>query len=155
MICKLLQGGAGGEAIAMVFGCLLEDAPAVPGMFAGLEGVSLTRHRLLLQGGAGGEAISMGFGCLPEDAPAVLGMFADLVQSPALPQQRIDLYKAQVRGRTSRRKHGWNTDKRTACRFVTDSTFHRQVLMMPAGAGRLSHMFDNAAAKDQSSTSLS
>lgn len=51
----------------------------------------------VLQGGAGGEAISMGFGCLPEDAPAVLGMFSDLITSPALPQQRIDLYKAQVR----------------------------------------------------------
>ncbi len=38
----------------------------------------------------------MGFGCLPEDAPAVLGMFSDLITSPVLPQQRIDLYKAQV-----------------------------------------------------------
>ena len=38
----------------------------------------------------------MGFGCLPEDAPAVLAMFADVVQSPALPLQRIELYKAQV-----------------------------------------------------------
>jgi hypothetical protein len=62
----------------------------------------LHRHELkmltmtMLQGGAGGEAISMGFGCLPEDAPAVLAMFADVVQSPALPPQRIELYKAQV-----------------------------------------------------------
>ena len=38
----------------------------------------------------------MGFGCLPEDAPAVLAMFADVVQSPALPLQRIELYKAQA-----------------------------------------------------------
>jgi hypothetical protein len=50
----------------------------------------------MLQGGAGGEAVSMGFGCLPEDAPAVLAMFADVVQSPALPLQRIELYKAQA-----------------------------------------------------------
>ncbi len=53
-------------------------------------------ERCPLQGGAGGEAISMGFGCLPEDAPVVLAMFADVVQSPALPLQRIELYKAQV-----------------------------------------------------------
>jgi hypothetical protein len=58
--------------------------------------IGMSWARCLRQGGAGGEAISMGFGCLPEDAPAVLAMFSDVVQSPALPLQRIELYKAQV-----------------------------------------------------------
>ena len=28
----------------------------------------------------------------------MLAMFSDLIRSPSLPQQKIDLYKAQVRG---------------------------------------------------------
>lgn len=38
----------------------------------------------------------MGFGCLREDASTVAAMFSDVITAPALPQQRIDLYKAQV-----------------------------------------------------------
>ena len=38
----------------------------------------------------------MGFGCLAEDAPAVMGIFSDVITDPALPQQRIDLYKSQA-----------------------------------------------------------
>lgn len=49
------------------------------------------------QGGAGGEAISMGFGCAREDVPAVMALFAEVIRSPALPQPKLDLYKAQAR----------------------------------------------------------
>ncbi len=58
-----------------------------------------------MQGGAGGEFISMGFGCLREDAPAVAAMFSDVITDPALPQQRIDLYKSQARHGQSRPGH--------------------------------------------------
>ena len=82
--------------------CLMHNMQVVLHVRSNMYGRRRNLHQnlvlkpCLLQGGAGGEAISMGFGCLPEDAPAVLAMFADVIQSPALPLQRIELYKAQV-----------------------------------------------------------
>lgn len=72
----------------------------------------------------------MGFGCLPEDAPAVLAMFADVVQSPALPLQRIELYKAQVSPgsrnpeQTWPRLRKWCSRRRCRCN-ASSCTRHR------------------------------
>ena len=49
-----------------------------------------------IEGGAALEYVSMGFSCLAEDAPDVLGLFSEVVLTPALPQGKLDLYKAQV-----------------------------------------------------------
>ncbi|KAK9830103.1 hypothetical protein WJX72_009788 [[Myrmecia] bisecta] len=49
-----------------------------------------------LEGGAGGEAITLGFECLKEDSNKVLGLLTEVVTDPALPQDKINQYKAQV-----------------------------------------------------------
>ena len=48
----------------------------------------------------------MGFGCTREDAPAVMALFAEVIRSPALPQPKLDLYKAQVQSRTLKQSRG-------------------------------------------------
>ncbi|KAK9842460.1 hypothetical protein WJX81_001228 [Elliptochloris bilobata] len=49
-----------------------------------------------IEGGAGGEATSLGFECLREDVEEVMGLFAELLLTPAMPQDKLDLAKAQV-----------------------------------------------------------
>jgi len=49
-----------------------------------------------IEGGASAEAVSMGFSCLAEDAPQVLSLFAELITDPALPGDKIELFKAQA-----------------------------------------------------------
>ncbi len=41
---------------------------------------------------------SAGFECLTEDLEEVMGLFNEVIQEPALQQDKIALYKAQVRG---------------------------------------------------------
>lgn len=50
-----------------------------------------------IEGGASSDVVSMGFRCLSEDSREVLGIFADVVQRPALPKDKLQLYQAQVR----------------------------------------------------------
>ena len=38
-----------------------------------------------------------GFECLTDDVREVMGLFLEVLQSPALPEAKIDLYKSQVR----------------------------------------------------------
>lgn len=38
-----------------------------------------------------------GFECLAEDVEEVMGLFSEVVQSPALPEDKITLYKSQVK----------------------------------------------------------
>jgi hypothetical protein len=45
-----------------------------------------------------------GFECLKEDVEEVMGLFAELLLAPALPQEKLDLAKAQVAAR-SPQKH--------------------------------------------------
>ncbi|KAL3137574.1 hypothetical protein ABBQ38_004857 [Trebouxia sp. C0009 RCD-2024] len=49
-----------------------------------------------IEGGASGDAIGMGFECLTEDLGEVLGLFNELIQEPALPQEKLALYKSQI-----------------------------------------------------------
>ncbi|GAB4817295.1 hypothetical protein N2152v2_004341 [Parachlorella kessleri] len=49
-----------------------------------------------IEGGAALEYVSMGFSCLAEDVSDVLELFSEVVLTPALPQGKLDLYKAQV-----------------------------------------------------------
>lgn len=49
-----------------------------------------------IEGGASGDAIGMGFECLTEDLPEILGLFDELIQEPALPEDKLTLYKSQV-----------------------------------------------------------
>ncbi|KAA6423167.1 MAG: peptidase M16 domain [Trebouxia sp. A1-2] len=49
-----------------------------------------------IEGGASGEAIGMGFECLTEDLEEVLGLFSEVIQEPALQQDKVAFYKAQV-----------------------------------------------------------
>ena len=37
-----------------------------------------------------------GFECLTEDLGEVLGLFDELIQTPALPEDKLALYKSQV-----------------------------------------------------------
>lgn len=45
--------------------------------------------------------VCTGFECLTEDLGEVLGLFNELIQEPALPQEKLALYKSQVWGCTS------------------------------------------------------
>ena len=38
----------------------------------------------------------MGFGCTREDVPSVMSLFAEVIQTPALPEPKLELLKAQV-----------------------------------------------------------
>lgn len=49
-----------------------------------------------IEGGASGEAIGMGFECLTEDLEEVVGLFNEVIQEPALQQDKVAFYKAQV-----------------------------------------------------------
>ncbi len=49
-----------------------------------------------IEGGAGSDSVSMGFSCLAEDAPYVLKLFTEVVTTPAIPQSKLDLFKAQA-----------------------------------------------------------
>ena len=44
---------------------------------------------------------SAGFECLTEDLEEVMGLFNELIQEPALPQEKLLLYKNQVRAQLS------------------------------------------------------
>ena len=41
-------------------------------------------------------ALGAGFECLKDDVREVMGLFLEVLQTPALPQAKIDLYKSQV-----------------------------------------------------------
>ena len=43
-----------------------------------------------------GSCCRAGFECLTEDLEEVMGLFAELLLTPALPQDKLDLAKAQV-----------------------------------------------------------
>ena len=49
-----------------------------------------------IEGGAGAEAFAYGFSCLAEDVGSVLGLLGEVVLQPALPQDKLDLAKAQA-----------------------------------------------------------
>ncbi|KAL4448464.1 hypothetical protein ABPG75_005683 [Micractinium tetrahymenae] len=49
-----------------------------------------------IEGGAGAEAFGFGFQCLREDTAEVMALFAEVVQTPAIPQEKLDLAKSQV-----------------------------------------------------------
>lgn len=49
-----------------------------------------------IEGGASGDAIAMGFECLTEDLEEVMGLFNEVIQEPALQQDKVALYKAQM-----------------------------------------------------------
>jgi hypothetical protein len=49
-----------------------------------------------IEGGAGGEAFALGFQCLAEDVAEVVPLFSEVVRSPAVPQSKLDLAKAQI-----------------------------------------------------------
>lgn len=49
-----------------------------------------------IEGGASGESIAMGFECLTEDLGEILGLFNEVIQEPALPQDKLLLYKNQM-----------------------------------------------------------
>lgn len=49
-----------------------------------------------IEGGASSDVVSIGFRCLSEDSREVLGIFADVVQRPALPKDKLQLYQAQI-----------------------------------------------------------
>jgi hypothetical protein len=41
--------------------------------------------------------VRAGFECLKEDVEDVMGLLSEIILTPALPQQKIDIVKAQVR----------------------------------------------------------
>ncbi|KAL4438208.1 hypothetical protein ABPG77_010569 [Micractinium sp. CCAP 211/92] len=49
-----------------------------------------------IEGGAGAEAFGFGFQCLREDTAEVLSLFAEVVRTPAIPQDKLDLAKTQI-----------------------------------------------------------
>lgn len=61
---------------------------------------ALEERAASIEGGAGGEAFAFGFSCLSEDVGEVLGLFAEVARQPALPQDKLDLAKTQVRRRS-------------------------------------------------------
>ncbi len=56
-----------------------------------------------IEAGIGTNSGSVGFSSLTEDLPMVFDLFAEVIQRPALPQDKIDLAKFQVRGGIARR----------------------------------------------------
>jgi zinc protease len=56
-----------------------------------------------IEAGIGTSSGSVGFSSLTEDLPTVFDLFTEVIQSPALPQDKIDLAKFQVRGGIARR----------------------------------------------------
>lgn len=56
-----------------------------------LEDVAAT-----LEGGAGPDAITFGFSCLAEDTPRVLNLLSELIMSPAIPEDSLELFKSQI-----------------------------------------------------------
>lgn len=56
-----------------------------------------------IEAGISTSAGSVSFSSLTEDLPTVFERFADVIQRPALPQDKIDLAKFQVRGGIARR----------------------------------------------------
>lgn len=54
-----------------------------------------TRH-IFERRGDGGEIA--GFECLAEDTEEIVGLFSEVLMSPALPEDKIALYKSQVPG---------------------------------------------------------
>jgi len=49
-----------------------------------------------IEGGAGSDSVNMGFSCLAEDAPYLLHLFTEVVTTPAIPQSKLDVFKAQA-----------------------------------------------------------
>jgi len=49
-----------------------------------------------IEGGAGSNSVSMGFSCLAEDAPYLMHLFTEVVTTPAIPQSKLDVFKAQA-----------------------------------------------------------
>lgn len=40
--------------------------------------------------------LAAGFECLAEDVDEVMGLFSEVLNSPALPEEKVALYKSQV-----------------------------------------------------------
>ncbi|BDA43216.1 Uncharacterized zinc protease-like protein y4wB [Coccomyxa sp. Obi] len=57
---------------------------------------ALEQRAALIEGGAGPESSSLGFECLAEDTEEVVGLFSEVLMSPALPEDKLALYKSQV-----------------------------------------------------------
>ncbi|CAL5221100.1 g3232 [Coccomyxa viridis] len=57
---------------------------------------ALEQKAAYIEGGATPETSSLGFECLKDDVREVMGLFLEILQTPALPQSKIDLYKSQV-----------------------------------------------------------
>lgn len=51
---------------------------------------------VLLSGLTQADVYGAGFECLTEDLGEVLGLFDELIQEPALPEEKLALYKSQV-----------------------------------------------------------
>jgi zinc protease len=49
-----------------------------------------------IEGGAGPDAISFGFSCLAEDTTQVLSLLSELILSPAIPEDSLELFKSQM-----------------------------------------------------------
>ncbi|KAK9863705.1 hypothetical protein WJX84_002328 [Apatococcus fuscideae] len=49
-----------------------------------------------IEGGAAGESVTFGFECLTEDTRDVMGLLSDVVLRPAMPQRKLDFFRAQV-----------------------------------------------------------
>ncbi len=49
-----------------------------------------------IEGGAGSDSVSMGFSCLAEDATSILKLFTEVITTPAMPESKLDLFKAQA-----------------------------------------------------------
>ncbi|CAK0782146.1 hypothetical protein CVIRNUC_005584 [Coccomyxa viridis] len=57
---------------------------------------ALEQKAAYIEGGASPETSSLGFECLKDDVREVMSLFLEVLQTPALPQAKIDLYKSQV-----------------------------------------------------------
>ena len=62
-----------------------------------------------IESGVGVNSGSVGFSSLTEDLPTVFDLFSEVVQSPVLPQDKIDLAKFQARGGIARRNDQANS----------------------------------------------
>lgn len=95
-----IEGGAGAEAFGFGFQCLREDAAEVMSLFAevraGPEGVARGRwlrrslRRALLP------LLAWGSAALDRCWPCVALLLVQVVRSPAIPQDKLDLAKTQA-----------------------------------------------------------
>lgn len=83
----LIEGGAGPESSSLGWARSSQLPHAVR-----LQAHACTRH-ISEEGSGDGTA---GFECLAEDTEEIVGLFSEVLMSPALPEDKLALYKSQV-----------------------------------------------------------